>query len=289
MLKPPDAPSEKRSRLFEPHRRYLFAVAYRILGIAEDAEDVVQDAWLRFASAPIDVSDLERPRGYLVTIVTRLAIDVLRSARRQREDYVGVWLPEPIPTAEALVPDPVESAESVSIAFLLLLERLNPVERAVLVLHDVFDLSHAEIASAIDKSAAASRQALKRARDELGRRGTPLRPGRARSTSPSSHGNELAKRFLTASRTGDLDSLASVLAQDVVLMSDGGGKAKGGQSSARGATGRRALLRGDLRPGAGQGRAASGRAQRDGSETSRHRRRPCAARRGSRPGSRRYP
>ncbi|MEZ4504129.1 MAG: RNA polymerase sigma factor SigJ [Dehalococcoidia bacterium] len=204
-----------RAAWFAEHRNYLFAVAYRILGVAEDAEDVLQDAWLRFAAVPVE--EVERPRAYLVTVVTRLAIDALRSARRQREEYVGVWLPEPVPREQALPEDIVEQAESASFAFLLLLERLNPVERAALVLHDVFDYSHNEVAEAIDRSPAATRQALRRARLKLGGATRPRGPANEQALG-------LLTIFLDALRTGDVGHLVSSLASDVVLMSDGGGR-----------------------------------------------------------------
>ena len=208
---------DPRAEAFAAQRPYLFAVAYRMLGVAEDADDALQDAWLRFAT--VDLDGLESPRAYLVTIVTRLCLDVLRSARRRREEYSGVWLPEPVPSAEALPDELAERAESASFAFLLLLERLNPVERAALVLHDVFDYSHAEVGEAIGRSAAASRQALRRGRLKLGRTTQP-------SERPSAHSRELVGQFLEASRSGDLDQLVASLASDVVLMSDGGGQVR---------------------------------------------------------------
>ncbi len=208
---------DSRTAVFAEHRSYLFAVAYRLLGIAEDAEDVIQDAWIRFSDVRIKEIELDNPRAYLVTIVTRLSIDLLRSARHRREEYVGVWLPEPVSTREALPRDLVEQAESASFAFLLLLERLNPVERAVLVLHDVFQYSHKEVAAAIEREPSASRQALRRAR---------LRLGDASSRIPPSieHARTLVGQFLEAARSGDLEQLVDTLASDVVLMSDGGGK-----------------------------------------------------------------
>lgn len=205
---------DQRAETFAAQRPYLFAVAYRMLGSAEDADDALQDAWLRFES--VDLESLESPRAYLVTIVTRLALDVLRSARRRREEYVGIWLPEPVPSTDALPEEVAEQTESVSFAFLLLMERLNPVERAVLVLHDVFDYSHEEVGAAIGRSAAASRQALRRGRKRLGQRNPPARR-------PSAHSRELIGRFLEATQSGDVDQLAAALAKDVVLMSDGGG------------------------------------------------------------------
>ncbi|MPZ99861.1 MAG: sigma-70 family RNA polymerase sigma factor [Dehalococcoidia bacterium] len=208
------ATQEARLQAFTEHRTYLFAVAYRLLGIAEDAEDILQDAWLRFAGAR--VGEIEEPRAYLVTIVTRLSLDLLRSARRRREEYVGTWLPEPVPTAEVLPEDLVELSESASFAFLLLLERLNPVERAVVVLHDVFDYSHDEVGRMTGRTAAASRQSLRRARVKLGG-ATPPR------SMPVDTG--YLEDFLEATRAGDVERLVGLLAPDVVLLSDGGGVA----------------------------------------------------------------
>ncbi|MDA0352556.1 MAG: RNA polymerase sigma factor SigJ [Chloroflexi bacterium] len=208
---------DRRTEVFAEQRPYLFAVAYRLLASAEDADDALQDAWLRFAA--VDLESIESPRAYLVTIVTRLCLDVLRSARRRREEYVGTWLPEPVPSDAVLPEEVVERAESASFAFMLLLERLNPVERAVLVLHDVFDYSHDEVGEAIGRSAPASRQALRRARKRLG--GIDRAPRR-----PSAHGRELVARFFEATQSGDIDGLVSALAKDVVLLSDGGGQAR---------------------------------------------------------------
>ena len=201
--------------LFAEHRPYLFAVAYRMLGIAEDSEDILQDAWIRFSE--LRVEELEHPRAYLVTIVTRLCVDLLRSARRRREEYVGVWLPEPVCTREVLADHLIEQAESASFAFLLLLERLSPVERAILVLHDVFDYSHDEVAAAIGRTPAASRQALRRARLRLGGATPPKSP-------PTEKARELVGQFHKAARAGDVATFLGSLAPDVVLMSDGGGR-----------------------------------------------------------------
>ena len=214
----PDATQESgRAGLFAEHRPYLFAVAYRMLGIAEDAEDVLQDAWLRFSAAGATPEDLEHPRSYLVTIVTRLCVDLLRSARRRREEYVGTWLPEPVPTHEAIAEESVAQAESASFAFLLLLERLSPLQRAVLVLHDVFEYSHGEVAAAVGRSDAASRQILRRARVALG--------GATRPKSlPTDEARELVARFVDAAHSGDVADFLGVLAPDVTLISDGGGR-----------------------------------------------------------------
>ncbi len=200
--------------MFAEHRRYLFSVAYRMLGIAEDAEDVVQEAWIRFSRSREE--EIRHPRTYLVTIVSRLCVDVLRSARKRREEYVGVWLPEPVPTAEVLIEDRLEAAESASFAFLLMLERLSPLQRAVLVLHEVFDLSHKEIASAIGSTVEGSRQALRRARRRLS--GATLTKG----ASPQM--GDLVERFLHAAGAGDLEGTIATLAPEVVMMSDGGGR-----------------------------------------------------------------
>lgn len=212
-----------KAALFAEHRAYLFAVAYRLLGVAEDAEDVLQDAWLRLDGSTVAI---EAPRAYLVKIVTRLSIDLLRSARRRREEYTGIWLPEPVATRDVLfrVPlpaDSLEQAESASFAFLLLLERLSPLERAVLVLHDVFDYSHAEIAGMIGRNDAACRQILRRARRKLGDVTRPKAP--AGDQSPTL-GYRMVAPFLEAVRSGNVERFLQALAPDVVLMSDGGGQ-----------------------------------------------------------------
>ena len=209
------AGSDGQLAVFDEHHRYLFAVAYRMLGIAEDAEDVLQDAWIRFAGAPLE--EIESPRAYLVTIVTRLSLDLLRSARRRREEYVGVWLPEPVVSREALPEELAEQAESASFAFLLLLERVGSLERVALVLHHVFDFMHEDIARMTGRTAAASRQTLRRARVKLS-----VSPSITRSTPPAD-GERLVGRFLDATAAGDVDRVMSILAPDVVLESDGGG------------------------------------------------------------------
>lgn len=161
------SPVENRAAAFASARPLLFSIAYRMLGSVMDAEDVVQDAYLRWQEAPD--ADVRAPHAYLATIVTRLAINQLRSARRQRETYVGPWLPEPLVTDH--VPDPsgpVELAESLSMAFLVLLERLSPIERAVFLLREVFDFDYAEIARIVDKTEANCRQLLARAKQHVG-------------------------------------------------------------------------------------------------------------------------
>jgi len=188
-------------------RPLLFSIAYRMLGSVAEAEDVVQEAFLRRASAgPVDSE-----RAFLTTVTTRLAIDVLRSARHRRETYVGSWLPEPLVDAEA--PSRVDSEETVSLAFLVLLERLSPVERAVLVLRDAFDLPFAEIAAIVERSEDNCRQILSRAR----RRIEDDRPR---------FDVDPAERDRLAARDGDLAGLVAVLAADAVLVGDGGGRAR---------------------------------------------------------------
>ena len=194
----------------------LFSIAYRMLGSVMDAEDLVQDAWLRWEQAP--ETEVRSPRAYLTTIVTRLAINRLRSARAKRETYVGPWLPEPLVTEET--PDTAELAESLSMAFLVLLERLSPIERAVFLLHEVFDFEFAEIAPIVDKTAANCRQLFARAKKRVG-------APRARFEADPEQARRLVERFTTAARAGDLDGLLAILADDITVWADGGGKAKG--------------------------------------------------------------
>lgn len=204
--------------VFTDTRPLLFAIAYRMLGSVADAEDVVQDAYLRWQQAP--ESDIRAPRAYLTTIVTRLAINHLQSARHRRETYVGPWLPEPLMTEHAPDPsEPVELAESLSMAFMLMLERLSPIERAVLLLHDVFDFQYGEIGRIVDKSEANCRQLLSRAKKHLGNAET-------RFDADPVQAERLLQRFTTAANAGDVDGLLAVLAEDITLWTDGGGKAR---------------------------------------------------------------
>jgi RNA polymerase sigma-70 factor (ECF subfamily) len=203
---------------FVTHRSLLFTVAYEMLGSAADAEDVVQETWLRWA----DIGDAARgevrdPRAYLVRIVTRQALNRLRTLSRQREDYVGEWLPEPLLTSPDVAED-VELAESVSIAMLTVLETLAPVERAVFVLREVFDVPYEEIAEAVGKSPAAVRQIAHRARRHVAARRPRIKVSRHEQ-------EQVVQRFLTALGTGDVQGLMDVLAPDVVLIADGGGLA----------------------------------------------------------------
>jgi RNA polymerase sigma-70 factor (ECF subfamily) len=210
---------ETRTALFTSARPLLFSIAYRMLGSVADAEDIVQDAYLRWQEAP--EADVRAPRAYLATIVTRLAINQLRSARSQRETYVGPWLPEPLVTDHAPDPsEPVELAESLSMAFLVMLERLSPIERAVLLLHDVFDFDYAEIARIVDKSEANCRQLLSRAKKHVG-------APEARFDADPVQADRLMQRFTQAASAGDIDGMLAVLAEDITLWADGGGKIKG--------------------------------------------------------------
>ena len=200
---------------FVAHRRLLFTVAYEMLGSAADADDVVQETWLRWAAA--DRADVRDPRAYLVRIATRQALNRMRTLARRREDYVGEWLPEPLLTSPDVAED-VELAESVSIAMLTVLETLGPTERAVLVLHEVFDVPYDEIAEAVGKSGAAVRQIAHRARAHVAAR-------RPRVAVSRSEQQQVVDRFLAAVTAGDVQGLIDVLAPDVVVVADSGGLA----------------------------------------------------------------
>jgi RNA polymerase sigma-70 factor, ECF subfamily len=204
---------------FDRHRRLLFTVAYQMLGSVADAEDVVQDAWLRWSSTGrTDVAD---PRAYLVRVASRLALDRLGAARTRRETYVGPWLPEPLLTEDtARGPEgAAELGEQVSLAVLVVLETLSPVERAVFVLREVFGMSWAEVAAVLDRSEAAVRQLGHRAREHVQAR-------RPRFAADRRAQREVTERFLAACVGGDVDALLAVLSPDVVLLTDGGGRAK---------------------------------------------------------------
>jgi len=201
---------------FVAHRGLLFTVAYEMLGSAADAEDVVQETWLRWdAIGEVARAEVGDPRAFLVRMVTRKALDRLRSNARRREEYVGEWLPEPLLTAPD-VADDVELAESVSIAMLTVLETLTPTERAVFVLREVFDTPYDEIAEAVGKSAAAVRQVAHRAREHVAARRPRMEVSRTEQQA-------VVERFVAAVTQGDLQGLLDVLAPDVVLVADGGG------------------------------------------------------------------
>ncbi|MFB7245540.1 RNA polymerase subunit sigma-24 [Streptomyces populi] len=201
---------------FQQYRTLLFSVAYRILGTAVDAEDVVQDAWLKWSAA--DRSQVADPKAYLARIVSNLAVERLRSTRHQRETYVGPWLPEPILTGPDTA-DGVATADSVSMALLVVLETLSPLERAVFVLKEVFAFSHAEIAEAVERSEPAVRQAAHRAREHVQAR-------RPRFTADRARQRDVTERFFAATAGGDINTLMELLSPDVTLWTDGGGKVR---------------------------------------------------------------
>jgi RNA polymerase sigma-70 factor (TIGR02957 family) len=210
---------------FARHRRLLFTVAYEMLGSASDAEDVVQETWLRWAD--VDHASVRDPRAYLVRIVTRQALNRLRTLARRREDYVGEWLPEPLVTSPDVAAD-VELAESLSMAMLTVLETLGPAERAVFVLREVFDTPYDEIAEAVGKSPAAVRQIAHRAREHVAAR-------RPRVSVTATEQKETLDRFLAAIRHGDLRGLLDVLAPEVVVLADGGGVVPAARRPVKGA------------------------------------------------------
>ncbi|MBU7597982.1 RNA polymerase sigma-70 factor [Streptomyces sp. P38-E01] len=212
----PAGPAPAADDPFVTHRGLLFTVAYEMLGSAADAEDVVQESWLRWAGA--DREQVREPRAYLVRIVTRQALNRMRTVARRREEYIGQWLPEPLLTTPDVAED-VELAESVSMAMLTVLETLQPVERAVFVLREVFAVSHEEIAAALDKTTAATRQIARRAR-------THVEARRPRVRVSAAEREQVSERFLAAVRGGDLDTLLELLAPDVVFVGDGGGFVK---------------------------------------------------------------
>lgn len=203
-------------QVFHRHRNLLFSVAYRILGTAADAEDAVQDAWIKWSAA--DRSQVAEPKAYLTRIVSNVALARLRSTRHQRETYVGPWLPEPILTTGDTA-ETVMDAESVSMAVLVVLETLSPLERAVFVLKEVFDFSHAEIAETLERSEAAVRQAAHRAREHV-------RARRPRFAADRTRQREVTERFFAATTGGDVNALMEVLSPDVTLWTDGGGKVR---------------------------------------------------------------
>ena len=200
---------------FQSLRPHLFSVAYRMLGGASDAEDVVQDAWLRATSAPEDIASA---RAWLTTVVTRLCLDRLKSAQARREEYVGPWLPEPVPTAAFdSAEEKIERQESITMAFLVLLETLSPAERAAFLLREVFDSDYADVADVLDTTPAAARQLVHRAK-------TRLADGRPRFEVPPERQHEIVARFMEAIQEGDVSRLETYLAADVQFTADGGGK-----------------------------------------------------------------
>ena len=202
--------------VFEKHRQRLFGIAYRMLGTRDDADDVLQEAYIRLHSARL--VEISVHEAWLVTIVTRLSIDRLRKLSSARETYIGPWLPEPLITDPAPSPEAAAAnASDVSVAFLLLLERLSPLERAVFLLHDVFEFAHAEIARIVAKSETAVRQVASRARRHI-------HSGRRRFAADEASKAALITKFVKASYAGDLNTLKSIFADDVAMTSDGGGR-----------------------------------------------------------------
>src|SRR5438105_2540294 len=207
---------------FESYRSYLFAIAYRMLGSAMDAEDMVQETYLRYSATPKD--SITSLKAFLTTIITRLCMDQLHLARRKRDVYLGPWLPEPLITPEALkavsLEERVDQEESISLAFLLLLEQLQPIERAVFLLREVFEYDYAEIATFLGKSEVACRQAFSRAKKHLSEH-RPRFPA-----SPDTQ-RQLLASFLQAVDAGEMTALMNLLTEDVTFWADGGGKVKG--------------------------------------------------------------
>lgn len=223
--------------IFAAHRRHLLAVAYRFLGSVADAEDIVQDTWLRWSQA--DLPGVQEPRAFLTRIAARLCLDQLKSARVRRERYVGPWLPEPVVEAAGYATEAAgERTDDISVALMLALERLSPLERAAFVLHDAFGQTFEEVAAALDRSPASCRQLAARARQHL-------RSARGRFVVPPGEGERLVEAFLRATRTGDLAGLTRLLAPDAVLHSDSGGKVRAARRQILGA-GRIARLFGIL-------------------------------------------
>ena len=205
-----------RIEIFDRNRSLLFSIAYRMLGSVMEAEDVVQEAFLRWQQVPED--EVRSPSSYLSTVVTRLCIDRLRSARARREQYVGPWLPEPL-LEDQEIAGKADLDDSLSMAFLVLLESLTPVERAVFLLREVFDYDYSEIANLVGKSEANCRQVARRARQSVAAR-------RPRFESSPEQEERLMGSFLRASLSGDMEALLALLSEDVVLYSDGGGKTR---------------------------------------------------------------
>ena len=232
-----------RTALFERLRPRLFGIAYRMLGAIEDAEDLVQETYLRWQQS--DPGTIREPEGWLVSVVTRLSIDRLRRARTERQAYVGHWLPEPLPTGDWVHPeDRAELASDLSMAFLVLLERLAPEERAALLLRDVFDEDYGKIAGVLEKSEAAARQMVHRARQRV-RREQP------RFAVPPDVTERLLERFLTALQADDQDAVLSLMAEEVAWTTDGGGKVSAVRNIVRGALRVTRMLLGYERKGRG--------------------------------------
>jgi RNA polymerase sigma-70 factor (ECF subfamily) len=237
------------SAAFEPHRRRLLGLAYRMLGSMAEAEDAVQDAYLRWHEA--DRTSVEDPKAFLITTTTRICLDVLKSARARREAYIGPWLPDPVTDTAALAPDEqTELAEDLSVALLLALDRLSPLERAAFLLHDVFDYSFLQVADALGRNEAACRQLASRARTRVrDTRPKAVTPAQGASSSLDPKHAELVSAFMTASRSGDIATLTRLLTSDARLVTDGGGKAPAAPNVIEGADHVAAFLAGVVRKG----------------------------------------
>jgi RNA polymerase sigma-70 factor (ECF subfamily) len=212
---PADTPGPEADGTFERHRNHLRGVAYRMLGSVSDAQDVLQEAFLRWRA--VDPNSVHEPRAFLTRIVTRLCLDVLKSARLRRESYVGTWLPEPLVTPPEPGRDLGELAEDLSIALLLTLERLSPLERAAFLLHDVFDIDYPNVAQTLERSEAACRQLVTRAREHV-------RQDRPRFSTTREASVRVIGAFAQVMQTGDISSLSELLAEDAVFYTDSGGK-----------------------------------------------------------------
>ena len=237
------------SASFEPHRRRLLGLAYRMLGSMAEAEDAVQEAYLRWHDA--DREKVAEPGAFLTTTTTRICLDVLKSARVRREEYVGPWLPDPVTDTAALAPDTqTEMADDLSVALLLALERLSPLERAAFLLHDVFDYSFTQVADALGRHEAACRRLASRARARV-REARPAGaiPTRAGSRAVDAKHAELLSAFITASRSGDVTRLTRFLASDAKLITDGGGKVAAALNVIEGADRVAAFVAGAVRKG----------------------------------------
>jgi RNA polymerase sigma-70 factor, ECF subfamily len=233
---------------FEPHRRRLLGLAYRMLGSMAEAEDAVQETYLRWHDA--DRDSVDEPRAFLMRITTRICLDVLKSARARREEYVGPWLPDPVIDTASLAPDAqTELAEDLSVALLLALENLSPLERAAFLLHDVFDYSFAQIATALDRNEAACRQLAARARTHVREnRPSAIAPRPPAATIDPRHA-QLVSAFIHASRSGDLEALTRMLASDAKVVTDGGGKVPAALNVIEGAARSAAFISGAVRKG----------------------------------------
>src|SRR5262245_58219633 len=237
---------------FEPYRQRLLGLAYRMLGSVADAEDAVQEMYLRWHAA--DRGKVSDPRAFLMTTTTRICLGMLTSARARHEEYVGPWLPEPVVDTAALAPDSrTELAEDLSVALLLTLDRLSPLERAAFLLHDVFDFSFNEVAAALERSEAACLQLAARARAhvrELRPRGAAAQPPRSGRIDPK-HA-QLLSAFMAAAQSGDLEALMQLLANDVRFVADGGGKVRSADTVVEGADRVARFIVGAMQPKPGQ-------------------------------------